>query len=145
MRFMRGRATRSEVQQALHSGESESLKFIDGIYSVEIEEVATGMANSGGGLIVYGVGKEKFSNQTTVVGVDDPERVLTWVKRKLAQIEPPIKPEINIDSTDDSTVVIIEISPFQGLPHAVDGRFLIRKGTTTEPLGPQELKGLFEN
>lgn len=144
MSFMHRIASSSEVRKAIRSGESQSIE-LKGDYPIgaQIQKTAAGMANSGGGTIVFGIDEGIYGTSREIRGVDDPESVISKLESRLSQIQPEINPKIRVEKADNSPVVVVEIPGYQELPHAVDGTFYIRRGTSTEYVHPQELRDLF--
>jgi hypothetical protein len=144
MDFMRSIASRSEVQKAIQSGESQSIELKEDYpIAVDFKKTAAGMANSEGGTIIFGIDEGIYATRREIRGVEDPESIISRVERRLREVQPEIDPEIWVEYPDNSPVVVVEIPAYQELPHAVDGTFYIRKGTTTEYLHPQELREFF--
>lgn len=141
MEFMRSIASRSEVRKAIRNGESQSIEFKKD-YSIgkDIERTAAGMANSGGGTIILGIGEGIYGTRREIRGVENPDTIISRVERRLREVKPEIDPEIRVEYPENSPVVVVEIPAYHELPHAVDGTFYIRRGTTTEYLDPQELR-----
>lgn len=144
MEFMHRIASRPEVRKAIRKGESQSIELKkDYPIGTNLKKIAAGMANSGGGTIIFGIDEGIYGTRREIRGVKDPDSVISKIKRRLRQIHPEINPEIRIEYPDNSPVVVVEIPAYQELPHAVDGTFFMRRETTTEYLHPQELREFF--
>jgi predicted HTH transcriptional regulator len=144
MDFMRSITSRSEVQKAIRSGESQSIELKEDYpIATDIKKTAAGMANSEGGTIIFGIDEGIYGTRQEIHGVEDPESIISRVERRLREVQPGIDPEIRVEYLDNSPVVVVEIPAYQEIPHAVDGTFYIRRGTTTEYLHPQELREFF--
>lgn len=142
MDFMLGRVSRNEVRKALRDGESQSLEFMKNSHG-NISEVAVGMANSGGGMIVIGVGENTYSGRRKILGVDNEEYATSSIRRDLERVQPEIDADIRIEHADGSPVVVVEVPPYQDLPHADNGTFYVRQGSNTQYMSPSDLKKFF--
>lgn len=92
-----------------------------------IKRSAAAFANSTGGKIYIGI--DDFGQ---VIGLDDPEDVLSRVKRLLQkEISPDISPfvEYSVEQAEGRRLLGIEVSPGSGAPYWLNELGLTREGT----------------
>ncbi len=100
-----------------------------------------GMANSSGGTVLLGVSPRAGQ----VVGVADPDEAVDQVFQACILAEPPlVLPVPQVEQVDQARVVVITVPP--GLPnvYSLEGRYLGREGTQSNPLPPRRLRQLLQ-
>jgi len=131
---------RAEVLQLIESGMGTNLHwFPDDVSVSDLASVLTGMANANGGTVFLGVAPR--SKQ--ILGVRDPEYLVDVVFQAALLVDPPlVLPIPQTIEIDDLRLLSVTVPP--GLPHAfnLDGRYLLRQGTHSEPLSPPDLRKL---
>lgn len=112
---------------------------------------ASGLANSQGGLLIYGVEEEEQSDgrripiRATPLSDGDARGRLEDV------LDSAVHPALNFESrqieTDGGYFLVLRIFPRLGPPHMVDGygemRFYARAGLKTRPMGQREIEAAF--
>jgi ATP-dependent DNA helicase RecG len=97
------------------------------------------MANASGGTVLIGVAPRSVQ----IIGVEDPQEVIDRVFQAALLSDPPlVLPVPVLVSAQDVTLVSVTVPA--GLPHLynLDGRYLIREGTQTNPIPPRRLRQL---
>lgn len=101
--------------------------------------VLAGMANADGGLVLVGVAPRSGQVQ----GVTDPLEVQDRIFQAALLVDPPlVLPLPRVEKVDGQRVVIVQVPA--GLPHvySLDGRYLGRDGTQTNPIPARRLRQL---
>ena len=140
MSFMYDMVSRNELEKALYQGVSESIELCGSHVGTDASKIAVGIANSGGGTMVFGVGKQVTSNRPRVRGIDNPELAVSSIENQLDNIEPHLDAELRLETLDDLSVAVVDIPPYSEIPHADNGTFYIREGRETRPMHPEEVK-----
>jgi len=113
--------------------------FPQDVSSSRLAAVLVGMANADGGAVIIGVSPRSGQIQ----GVKDPEEVIDRVFQAALLCEPPmVLPVPMLENIQNEILVSVTVPP--GLPniHSLDGRYLIREGTQTNPIPPRRLRQL---
>ena len=107
--------------------------------SERIAQEIVALANTGGGVIVFGV-----NDQLRIEGVDNPENVQEELVRICREdIEPPLLPYIDRIAFDSGRrVVAIDIEGKRRPYRTKDGRFYIRAGSEKREATREELSSL---
>jgi ATP-dependent DNA helicase RecG len=98
-----------------------------------------GMANTSGGTVILGVAPR--SGQ--VIGVRNPAEAIDRVFQAALLADPPlVLPVPQVQPAGQAQVLVVHVPP--GLPHvySLEGRFLGREGTQTNPLPARRLRQL---
>lgn len=135
--------SRSELLALVRGGEDTFLELKVKLSNPErIAQGLVALANTGGGVMVFGV-----SDQLRVEGVDDPEDVRDEVVRICReQISPQLVPYIDLIAFDNGRrVVAVDIEgkrrPYQTRG---DGRYFIRIGADKREASREELSALLD-
>ena len=135
--------SRIELLRLVRGGEDTYLELKVKLSNPEkIAQEIVALANTGGGVMVFGV-----SDQLRVEGVDDPEDVRDEVVRICReQISPQLVPYIDLIAFDNGRrVVAVEIEgkrrPYQTRD---DGRYFIRIGADKREASREELSALLD-
>jgi ATP-dependent DNA helicase RecG len=135
--------SRIELLRLVRGGEDTYLELKVKLSNPEkIAQEIVALANTGGGVMVFGV-----SDQLRVEGVDDPEDVRDEVVRICReQISPQLVPYIDLIAFDNGRrVVAVEIEgkrrPYQTRE---DGRYFIRIGADKREASREELSALLD-
>jgi ATP-dependent DNA helicase RecG len=134
--------SRTELLRLIRGGEDTFLELKVKLSNTEkIAQEIVALANTGGGLIVFGV-----NDQLRVEGVDDPESVQEeLVKICREEIYPPIVPFIDRVSLDNGRrIVALDIEGKRRPYRTRDGRFYIRIGAEKREASREELSGLLD-
>jgi len=109
--------------------------------SERIAQEIVALANTGGGVVVFGV-----NDQMRIEGVDDPERVQEELVRICREdIEPPLVPFIDRLAFDNGRrVVALDIEGKRRPYRTRDGRFYLRIGSDKREATREELSSLLD-
>jgi len=137
----------SEIQTLLSGGMGPSLHwFPEDVPLSSLAAALVGMANSDGGTVILGVSPRVGE----LLGVNDPEAACDRVFQAAILTDPtlvlPIPHQITAQKTGMLRPVnLVVINVPAGLPHvySLDGRYLGREGTQTNPLPARQLYKLF--
>ncbi len=132
--------SRDELLRLIRGGEDTFLELKVKLSNPErIAQGIVALANTGGGVIVFGV-----TDQLRVEGVDDPESVQEeLVKICREEIDPPLFPYIDRIAFDNGRrVVTIDIEGKRRPYRTRDGRFFIRIGAEKREATREELSAL---
>ncbi len=113
--------------------------FPEDVPIARLAGVMVGMSNSQGGTVLIGVAPRSSQIQ----GISDPETVLDRIFQAALLVDPPlVLPVPVVRDIDHSRLIVITIPP--GLPnvYSLEGRYLGREGTQTNPLPPRRLRQL---
>jgi ATP-dependent DNA helicase RecG len=107
----------------------------------KIAQEIVALANTGGGLIIFGV-----NDQLRVEGVDDPERVQEDLVRICREeIQPPLLPYIDRIALDNGRrIVALDIDSKRRPYRTRDGRFYVRIGAEKREASREELSALLD-
>ncbi len=107
----------------------------------KIAQEIVALANTGGGVIVFGV-----NDQLRVEGVDDPENVQEELVRICREeIEPPLVPFIDRISFDNGRrIVSLDVDGRRRPYRTRDGRFYLRMGSEKREATREELSALMD-
>jgi ATP-dependent DNA helicase RecG len=98
-----------------------------------------GMANTSGGIVLIGIAPRSG----LVVGVRETQEIMDRVSQAAVLPDPPlVLPVPQVQRVDQAHVLVICVPP--GLPHiySLEGRFLGREGSQTNPLPARRLRQL---
>lgn len=144
----RFRADTMEVQALLEQGMGPTLHWFPAdVPASRLAVVLTGMANAQGGTVLLGVAPRSAQ----VLGVPDPDACLDMVFQAALLIEPPLVlpvprlcslPTSTVTGLQPSQVMVVTVPP--GLPnvYSLEGRYLGREGSQTNPLSARRLRQL---
>lgn len=113
--------------------------FPEDVTVSRLAAVMVGMANSAGGKVLIGI----TPRSGYIQGVRDPQRMLDLVFQAALLSDPPlVLPVPRVLPVGAVSIVEINIPP--GLPHvySLEGRYLQREGTQTNPLPARKLRQL---
>lgn len=134
--------SRIELLRLVRGGEDTYLELKVKLSNPEkIAQEMVALANTGGGVMVFGV-----SDQLRVEGVDDPEDVRDEVVRICReQISPQLVPYIDLIAFDNGRrVVAVEIEGKRRPYQTRDGRYYIRIGADKREASREELSTLLD-
>jgi predicted HTH transcriptional regulator len=134
--------SRIELLRLVRGGEDTYLELKVKLSNPEkIAQGICALANTGGGVMVFGV-----SDQLRVEGVDDPEDVRDEVVRICReQISPQLVPYIDLIAFDNGRrVVAVEIEGKRRPYQTRDGRYFIRIGADKREASREELSALLD-
>ncbi len=135
--------TRTELMRLVRGGEDTYLELKVKLSNSErIAQGIVALANTGGGVIVFGV-----NDQLRVEGIDHPEEVQDELVRICREdVSPPIIPFIDRIAFDNGRrIVAIEIEGKRRPYRTRDGRFFIRVGADKREASPEELSTLLDD
>src|ERR1041385_2353923 len=135
--------TRTELMRLVRGGEDTYLELKVKLSNSErIAQGITALANTGGGVIVFGV-----NDQLRVEGIDHPEEVQDELVRICREeVSPPIIPFIDrLAFANGRRIVAIEIEGKRRPYRTRDGRFFIRVGADKREASPEELSTLLDD
>ena len=132
--------SRLELLRLIRGGEDTYLELkVKLSNSEKIAQEIVALANTGGGVIVFGV-----NDQLRVEGVDDPESVQEQLVRICREeIQPPLVPFIDRVAFDNGRrVVALDIDGKRRPYRTRDGRFYLRIGAEKREASREELSAL---
>ena len=134
--------SRTELLRLIRGGEDTFLELKVKLSNTEkIAQEIVALANTGGGVIVFGV-----NDQLRVEGVDDPERVQEELVRICREeIQPPLVPFIDRIALDNGRrIVALDIENKRRPYRTRDGRFYLRIGDEKREASREELSALLD-
>lgn len=134
--------SRTELLRLIRGGEDTFLELKVKLSNAErISQEIVALANTGGGVIVFGV-----NDQLRVEGVDDPERVQEELVRICREeIQPPVVPFIDRIALDNGRrIVALDVDTKRRPYRTRDGRFYIRIGSDKREASREELSALLD-
>src|SRR5688572_16789825 len=134
--------SRTELLRLIRGGEDTFLELKVKLSNPEkIAQEIVALANTGGGVIVFGV-----NDQLRIEGVDDPESVQDELVRICRDdVEPPIFPFVDRIAFDSGRrVVALDIEAKRRPYRTRDGRFYLRFGTEKREATSEEVATLFD-
>ena len=134
--------SRTELLRLIRGGEDTFLELKVKLSNSErIAQEIVALANTGGGVVVFGV-----NDQMRIEGVDDPERVQEELVRICREdIEPPLVPFIDRIAFDNGRrVVALDIDGKRRPYRTRDGRFYLRVGSEKREATREELSSLLD-
>lgn len=134
--------SRTELLRLVRGGEDTYLELKVKLSNTEkIAQEIVALANTGGGLIVFGV-----NDQLRVEGVDDPERVQDDLVRICREeIQPALMPYIDRIALDNGRrIVALDVDGKRRPYRTRDGRFYIRIGAEKREASREELSALLD-
>src|SRR5689334_3150886 len=134
--------SRTELLRLIRAGEDTFLELKVKLSNTEkIAQEIVALANTGGGVIVFGV-----NDQLRVEGVDDPERVQEDLVRICREeIQPPLVPFIDRVALDNGRrIVAVDIESKRRPYRPRDGRFYLRIGAEKREASREEISTLLD-
>lgn len=134
--------SRTELLRLVRGGEDTFLELkVKLSNSEKIAQEIVALANTGGGLMVFGV-----NDQLRIEGVDDPESVQEELVRICREeVEPPLVPFIDRIAFDNGRrVVALDIEGKRRPYRTRDGRFYVRIGSEKRVASPGEVAALLD-
>jgi len=134
--------SRTELLRLVKGGEDTFLELkVKLSNSEKIAQEIVALANTGGGLIVFGV-----NDQLRVEGVDDPESVQAELVRICREeIQPPLVPFIDRVALDNGRrIVALDVEGKRRPYRTRDGRFYLRIGAEKREASREELSALLD-
>jgi ATP-dependent DNA helicase RecG len=134
--------SRTELLRLIRGGEDTFLELKVKLSNTEkVAQDIVALANTGGGVIVFGV-----NDQLRVEGVDDPERVQEELVRICREeIQPPLVPFIDRVALDNGRrIVALDIESKRRPYRTRDGRFYLRIGAEKREASREELSALLD-
>jgi ATP-dependent DNA helicase RecG len=135
--------TRTELMRLVRGGEDTFLELKVKLSNSErIAQEIVAMANTGGGVIVFGV-----NDQLRVEGIEDGENVQDELVRICREeIVPPLVPFIDRIAFDNGRrIVALDVNGKRRPYRTRDGRFFIRIGADKREASPEELSTLLDD
>jgi ATP-dependent DNA helicase RecG len=135
--------TRTELMRLVRGGEDTYLELkVKLSNSEKIAQEIVALANTGGGVIVFGV-----NDQLRVEGIDHPEDVQDELVRICRdEVFPSLIPFIDRVAFDNGRrIVALEVSGKRPPYRTRDGRFFIRVGSEKRETSPDELSKLLDD
>lgn len=134
--------SRTELLRLIRGGEDTFIELkVKLSNSEKIAQEMVALANTGGGVIVFGV-----NDQLRIEGVDDPESVQEELVRICREdIEPPLFPFIDRIAFDNGRrIVSLDIDGKRPPYRTHDGRFYLRFGSEKREATREELSSLLD-
>src|SRR5213592_4965322 len=134
--------SRTELLRLIRGGEDTFLELkVKLSNSEKIAQEIVALANTGGGVIVFGV-----NDQLRIEGVDNPESVQEELVRICREdIEPPLFPFVDRIAFDNGRrIVALDIEGKRRPYRTRDGRFYLRIGADKREATPEELATLLD-
>src|SRR5215203_3719878 len=134
--------SRTELLRLIRGGEDTFLELKVKLSNTEkIAQEIVALANTGGGVIVFGV-----NDQLRVEGVDDPERVQEDLVRICREeIQPPLVPFIDRIALDNGRrIVALDVDGKRRPYRTRDGRFYLRIGAEKREASREEISSLLD-
>src|SRR5437879_1545454 len=134
---------RTELMRLVRGGEDTYLELKVKLSNSErIAQGIVALANTGGGIIVFGV-----NDQMRVEGIDHPEEVQDELVRICREeVVPPIIPFIDRIAFDNGRrIVALDVNGKRRPYRTRDGRFFIRIGADKRETTPEELSHLLDD
>ena len=134
--------SRTELLRLIRGGEDTFLELKVKLSNTEkIAQEIVALANTGGGVIVFGV-----NDQLRVEGVDDPERVQEELVRICREeIQPALVPFIDRVALDNGRrIVALDIESKRRPYRTRDGRYYLRVGAEKREASREELSALLD-
>ena len=134
--------SRTELLRLIRGGEDTFLELKVKLSNTEkIAQEIVALANTGGGVIVFGV-----NDQLRVEGVDDPERVQDDLVRICREeVQPPLVPFIDRVALDNGRrIVALDIESKRRPYRTRDGRFYLRIGAEKREASREEISSLLD-
>src|SRR5437868_2293176 len=134
--------SRTELMRMVRGGEDTFLELKVKLSNTEkIAQEIVALANTGGGVIVFGV-----NDQLRVEGVDDPEKVQDDLVRICREeVQPPLVPFIDRISLDNGRrIVALDIESKRRPYRTRDGRFYLRIGAEKREASREEISSLLD-
>jgi ATP-dependent DNA helicase RecG len=134
--------SRTELLRLIRGGEDTFLELKVKLSNTEkIAQEIVALANTGGGVIVFGV-----NDQLRVEGVDDPEKVQEDLVRICREeVQPPLVPFIDRIALDNGRrIVALDIESKRRPYRTRDGRFYLRIGAEKREASREEISSLLD-
>ncbi|HEV8368040.1 MAG TPA: RNA-binding domain-containing protein [Pyrinomonadaceae bacterium] len=134
--------SRTELLRLIRGGEDTFLELKVKLSNTEkVAQEIVALANTGGGVIVFGV-----NDQLRVEGVDDPESVQEELVRICREeIQPPLVPFIERVALDNGRrIVALDVEGKRRPYRTRDGRFYLRIGAEKREASREELSALLD-
>ena len=134
--------SRTELLRLIRGGEDTYLELKVKLSNTEkIAQEIVALANTGGGVIVFGV-----NDQLRVEGVDDQERVQEDLVRICREeVQPPLVPFIDRIALDNGRrIVALDIESKRRPYRTRDGRFYLRIGAEKREASREEISSLLD-
>lgn len=134
--------SRTELLRLIRGGEDTFLELkVKLSNSEKIAQEIIALANTGGGVMIFGV-----NDQLRIEGIDDPESVQEELVRICREeIEPPLFPFIDRIAFDNGRrIVALDVEGKRRPYRTHDGRFYLRIGDEKREATPEEVSSLVE-
>src|SRR3954469_3416978 len=134
--------SRTELLRLIRGGEDTFLELKVKLSNTEkITQEIVALANTGGGVIVFGV-----NDQLRIEGIDNPESVQDELARICREdIEPPLFPFLDRIAFDNGRrIVALDVDGRRRPYRTRDGRFYLRMGAEKREASREELSALLD-
>jgi len=139
-----------QLEALIGQPETSQLDFKEGlIANPKIAKAAAAMSVAGGE-VIFGVAQDKDTGLATALA---PIAEVARAEERISQVladgvdpTPQFSIEVIRDPTDPSRgVILLRVPRSESGPHEVDGRFPVRRGTTTDYLNSAEVAAIFRD
>lgn len=126
-----------EVRRLVDLGEGPTIEF-KREFTTAIDREMVALANAGGGVVLVGV-----ADDSTIVGIDDPQHVIDRVLGLCrTNVRPPLTPEFATVAANGEHVLVIGVAEGEQKPYTANDICYVRAGATTRRARPEELRRL---
>jgi len=123
----------NELEFLVKEGEGYNLEFKES-FSNNITKDICAFANANGGRVLLGV-----ADDGNIVGVSHSNRLRSQIQDLARNMDPSFS--VSVQMMDD--VLVVNVSEGKKKPYSVNGRFYLRKGSTSQQLNREEIRGFF--
>ena len=122
-----------QLKNLINQGEGYNLEFKES-FTDGIKREICAFANTEGGFILLGV-----NDENKVVGIKDSNDI----RSKIQNIARSLDPSLTVDLEYKDKVMIIKVPEGTNKPYAINGKFLIREGASSQQLTRDEVSEFF--
>jgi len=129
----------SGLSKLVEKGETQGVEFKESlVLKDEIGEAVSAFSNSGGGLILVGVGDKK-----EIVGVQTGKKTVEDMANYLkTHTDNHVFPKILVEELEGKKIVVVEVSESKEKPVFFKGRAYVRVGASRHKLSASEIRKL---
>ena len=141
---------KEELTSVIKDGEGECVEFKSEYKQGKLGKTISAFANTKGGKIYIGIHDEKANRPERVVGVEDPDSVISKVKNVANGCDPAVQIHVRrvfLDSNDvkKKAVVVVEVSERRSEHlHRYESKVYVRVGEEDKPVSSAELTSLMK-